>query len=253
MKPELMLRMLAAPVTVKNFVHNDPKCNYEFYMVELLNHSPEMRKRHPEEFIWHESQAHAECDAYSGDYGIDFKLIASQSSMKVSSLLSSQHRSDFDGETICDEQEPYVLHKESEIVVTRMHAALRQMTTNDLERIRRGVDLVSYEKDIRVFLEKLETKKNLLLFYPYEYRFFGDQRPDDGIKRLTQALRTSFLCALRYRRSHLPQYETYLTTVYYDDFVLFRIRDDHLCLMDVVSGARCPTFEHLRQYASTTG
>ncbi len=39
-----MLRMLDAPVTVKNFVRNDPLCNYEFYMVELLNHSPEMRK-----------------------------------------------------------------------------------------------------------------------------------------------------------------------------------------------------------------
>ena len=85
MKPELMLRMLEAPVTVRNFVKNDPLCNYEFYMVELLNHSTEMRKLHPKEFVWQGDQAHAECDAYSGDYGIDFKLIASQSRMKASS------------------------------------------------------------------------------------------------------------------------------------------------------------------------
>ena len=88
MKPELMLRMLEAPVTVRNFVKNDPLCNYEFYMVELLNHSTEMRKLHPKEFVWQGDQAHAECDAYSGDYGIDFKLIASQSRMKASSNFS---------------------------------------------------------------------------------------------------------------------------------------------------------------------
>ena len=56
MKQELMLRQLDAPVTVKNFVRNDPLCNYEFYMVELLNRSAEMRRLHPQEFLWHQSQ-----------------------------------------------------------------------------------------------------------------------------------------------------------------------------------------------------
>lgn len=65
MKPELMLMMFDAPVTVRNFVRNDPLCNYEFYMVELLNHSKEMRKMHPQEFVWQGDQAHAECDAHA--------------------------------------------------------------------------------------------------------------------------------------------------------------------------------------------
>ena len=243
-----MLRQLVAPVTVKIFVLNDPKCNYEFYMVELLNHSAEMRKRHPQEFLWHASQAHAECDAYSGDYGIDFKLIASQSSMKASSLLSPRYRIDENGLIVGYEGKRDPLNTEGEITVTRMHAALRQSTLDDLERIRNSESLQNHEKDIKIFLEKLETKKNLLLFYPYEYRFFENQRPDDGVERLTQALQTSFVSAFRYRSRHLPQFETYLTTVYYDDFVLLGISDDRLFLMDVVPGYECPTFEHLRRY-----
>ena len=103
MKPELMLRMLAAPVTVRNFVKNDPLCNYEFYMVELLNLSKEMRKLHPKEFVWQGDQAHAECDAYSGDYGIDFKLIASQSRMKATSNFSYQYTLLTDGVTAIGE------------------------------------------------------------------------------------------------------------------------------------------------------
>ena len=243
-----MLRQLDAPVTVKNFVRNDPKCNYEFYMVELLNHSPQMRARHPLGFEWHASQAHAECDAYSGSYGIDFKLIASQSSMKASSLLTPHYRIDESGCVVGCESKSDRLGYESEITVTRLHAALRQSTLADLERIRGGEGLLNYEKDIRVFLEKLETKKNLLLFYPFEYRFSQEQRPADGVERLTQALQRSFVSALCYRSLHRPQFETYLTTVYYDDFVLLRVDGSRLELMDVVRGSDCPTFVHLRGY-----
>lgn len=248
MKPELLLRQLDAPITVKNFVLNDPLCNYEFYMVELLNHSVEMRRLHPQEFLWHQSQAHAECDAYSGDYGIDFKLIASQSSMKASSLLSPRYQIDENGFIVGYEGKRDKLNVENEITVTRMHAALRQSTLEDLERIRVGEGLLPFEKDVKVFLEKLETKKNLLLFYPYEYRFMGDHRPPDGISILTSALQTSFVSAFCYRSKRLPQFETYLTTMYYDEFVLFRIAEDRLSLMDVVPGWQCPTFDHLRQY-----
>ena len=248
MKPELLLRQLDAPVTVKNFVRNDPLCNYELYMVELLNHSAEMRRRHPQGFQWHQSQAHAECDAYSGDYGIDFKLIASQSSMKASSLLSPRFQIDENGFIVGYEGKRDKLNIEKEITVTRMHAALRQTSLDDLERIRHGEDLQTYEKDVKVFLQKLETGKNLLLFYPYEYRFTENQRPCDGIEILTAALQTSFVSAFRYRNRRQPQFETYLTTMYYDDFVLLGIERDRLYLMDVVPSWQCPTFDHLRQY-----
>ena len=80
------------------------------------------------------------------------------------------------------------MNTENAITITRMHAAIRQSSPEDLERIRHGENLQSFEKDVKVFLEKLETKKNLLLFYPYEYRFDSELRPPDGIERLTDAL-----------------------------------------------------------------
>lgn len=248
MKPELMLKMLDAPVTVRNFVRNDPLCNYEFYMVELLNHSKEMRKMHPQEFVWQGDQAHAECDAYSGDYGIDFKLIASQSRMKATSNFSYQYTLLTDGVTAIGESKANALHREKEMTVTRLHAALRETSLEDLERIRSNTDLLPYEKDIQIFLKKLETKKNLLLFYPYEFSFTKNQHPEDGIEILTIALQNDFVNAFRYRSMVLPDFETYLTTVYYNDFVLYKIIDNQLILMDVVPGNNCPTFTHLRSY-----
>lgn len=248
MKPELMLRMLAAPVTVRNFVKNDPLCNYEFYMVELLNLSKEMRKLHPKEFVWQGDQAHSECDAYSGDYGIDFKLIASQSRMKASSNFSNQYTLIMHGVTIVQENKASALNREKEITATIMHVALRQTSLDDLEKIRYNTGLSQIENDIQVFLKKLETKKNLLLFYPYEFSYQGNIHPEGEIELLTSALQDDFVNAFRYRSKVLPNYDTFLTTVYYNNFILFRIIDNQLELMDVVSGNDCPTFKHLRSY-----
>lgn len=248
MKPELMLRMLGAPVTVRNFVKNDPLCNYEFYMVELLNLSKGMRKLHPKEFVWQGDQAHAECDAYSGDYGIDFKLIASQSRMKASSNFSNQYTLIMHGVTIVQENKASALNREKEITATIMHVALRQTSLDDLEKIRYTTRLSQVENDIQVFLKKLETKKNLLLFYPYEFSYQGNIHPEGEIELLTSALQDDFVNAFRYRSKVLPNYDTFLTTVYYNNFLLFRIIDNQLELMDVVSGNDCPTFKHLRSY-----
>ena len=248
MKPELMLRMLAAPVTVRNFVKNDPLCNYEFYMVELLNLSKEMRKLHPKEFVWQGDQAHSECDAYSGDYGIDFKLIASQSRMKASSNFSNQYTLIMHGVTIVQENKASALNREKEITATVMHVALSQTSLDDLEKIRYNTGLSQIENDIQVFLKKLETKKNLLLFYPYEFSYQGNIHPEGEIELLTSALQDDFVNAFRYRSKVLPNYDTFLTTVYYNNFILFRIIDNQLELMDVVSGNDCPTFKHLRSY-----
>ena len=86
----IKLHILDAPLIIKNFVNGDSKCNYELYLVEMLNKSKWMKRQFPEDFRWQEEQSHSECDAYSGNYGIDFKLAAAKSMMQAKSLLSSQ-------------------------------------------------------------------------------------------------------------------------------------------------------------------
>ena len=129
-----------------------------------------------------------------------------------------------------------------------MHVALRQTSLDDLEKIRYNTGLSQIENDIQVFLKKLETKKNLLLFYPYEFSYQGNIHPEGEIELLTSALQDDFVNAFRYRSKVLPNYDTFLTSVYYNNFILFRIIDNQLELMDVVSGNDCPTFKHLRSY-----
>ena len=86
----IRLRSLPAPIVVHSYVKGDDKCNYELYMVELLNSSGWMKARFSKPFVHQKDQSHGQCDAYSGEYGIDFKLAAATSRIRAKSLLSDQ-------------------------------------------------------------------------------------------------------------------------------------------------------------------
>lgn len=64
-----MEKMLDAPLIIHGFVNDEPKCNYERYMTELLNCSALfMSKTGGEKFCWNEKQDHGECDATTSSY-----------------------------------------------------------------------------------------------------------------------------------------------------------------------------------------
>ena len=88
LNPDLKFRILEAPFIIKNYVNGEDKCNYEFYLTELLNNSKWIKQIHTEKFEWKEEQSNGECDACSGDYGIDFKLIASKTKLQAKSICS---------------------------------------------------------------------------------------------------------------------------------------------------------------------
>lgn len=80
----LQEKMLDAPLIIHGFVNDEPKCNYERYMTELLNCSIFfMNKTRGEKLHWNEKQDHAECDAVTSVYSIDYKLLATNSSLQA--------------------------------------------------------------------------------------------------------------------------------------------------------------------------
>ena len=49
--PTLQEKILDAPLIIKCFVNDEPECNYELYLTELINHSkPFMQKSEGEAF-----------------------------------------------------------------------------------------------------------------------------------------------------------------------------------------------------------
>lgn len=240
------MQILPPETIIEGFVKNDDKCNYELYLVELLNSSKWFTDKYKERFIWCENQSHKECDTYSGEYGLDFKLIASKTRLQASNILSSQTVLLCDGVVMnCMCQAPG-----NEICATRLHAALRQLTYDDLERVSdTKYDHQCLEDDVQSFLKNIETHKNLMLFFPYKLYFDLEHKQENAIEIILEALNSDFKQSFIYRSMHAPNYDTFFVTLYDDNFFVMEVKDSTLHYLDTVPINKCDTFMHLLDYA----
>ena len=128
----LKLRILPAPVIIKNFVKDDPSCNYEHYLVELLNSSKWFAQNHEKKFVWVEKQSNGEPDAYSEGYGLDFKLMLAESRLQGISIFSTQYA------LLPDEKVSTLPCKKPNETreATRLHTALKSLKVDNLNAIR---------------------------------------------------------------------------------------------------------------------
>lgn len=242
--PDLRLGVLEAPFIIKNYVIGEKRCNYELYLTELLNNSKWIKKHHNRHFEYQKSQFFGECDTYSGNYGIDFKLIASKTQLQARSILSLKIEKFMDGMIIKSAQS-----EGRTVQITRLNAALRGKTTKELEIIRnKKTKKYGIENDVITFLKTLETDKNLLLFYPYIF-MFSDKEYENGKEIVVEALQYDFGQALIYRNKKVQDKDTLFLTIYKADFLLMNIEDGKLVLVETIPTSKCETFEHLKTYS----
>ena len=79
----LRLHLLPSELIVKGFVKGEEQCNYEYYLLELVNQSSFfISLSHGQRYSAPESEAHGECDCISDAYQLDFKLIGGNTRYK---------------------------------------------------------------------------------------------------------------------------------------------------------------------------
>lgn len=118
---------------IKNYVAGDTACNYETYLTEIVNASSWFSSALPTSFCSPPSESHGECDAYSGEYGLDFKIIASKTAMQARSIYSFQIIRMTDGAyAFCESKE------KGSMYTTRFPQALRGQTIEQLLAIRKS-------------------------------------------------------------------------------------------------------------------
>ena len=232
---------LAAPLVKKDFVIGEKLCNYELYITEILNASPWMAKHYVLPFVPPESESNGECDAYAGDYGLDYKLIASKTALQARSILSMQVSKAANGLTF------FHAPKRSEgMDITRIAQALRGKTIEELlvaqanTSKKQGID-----NDIKQYMETIMVKKNLLLFFPYLFKFDEPRELMDDIETIVASINEDFAVSLDYRAKFYPALDTFFVFIYKAYFALCKWKDDGLSLLDIIHIEKSETFMHL--------
>ena len=223
--------MLDAPLIIHGFVNDEPKCNYERYMTELLNCSTLfMNKTGGESFCWKEKQDHGECDATTSTYSIDYKLLATNSSLQAKRETSGSITKIGDG---CIAFGIGRLPAGEKFTYVRTAAALREYSLEELESISAD-SKDSVEKNVSVILKNVRTKKNLLLFYPYIMSFSEPHSFREGCKSIEDAFNEDLNQIRLYRESHAPDFETYICTIYENKLLIFENDGKQWALQDSV-------------------
>lgn len=192
----MIAQLLPSEMIIKNYIHGDPDCNYERYLLEFVNASDFFRTKSGGDIYQSpESEENGQCDCISTSYQLDFKLIASKTALQAKSILYPSKAEIVKGVFVTSE--PKV--KNGSIKATRIHAALREYDFEGLQKLRTTtIKKQGVENDIIELLKTLETRKHLLLFFPYklicktdsklkwfidqQYNAFGVKRYDSVVK-----------------------------------------------------------------------
>lgn len=256
---------LEPELVIKNFTPDVENGNYENYILDFLNESEWFMEKVGWIPFFHPVSEHfGECDCISGDYGIDLKLVLSNSELKRKSweriLYYPQNRTDWLPDQIENiPPDPAEIRRN---FATRLHAALRLFDLQDLIHLdalgfgqeysgMKDVDVI--KRDVKYFLNNMETEKNLLLFHGYEMFF---DAPDSveitfeaGVKELETAFDYDFTNAMVYRHRCVGEaYETYISTIFDNYFVIFQWQGEEagFRFADAVPVDKSPLFLKLR-------
>ncbi len=244
----LRLKLLPAELIISGFIEKEELCNCEKYLLEFVNKSSHfLSKSNGQLYHAPPSEANGECDCNSDIYKFDFKLIASQSLLRAKSDLSRHKILLCPGVTA--DRGPKKRNNSQE--ATNIYVDLRELNYEQLCQLRQKSNIVPTdiaEKDVFQFLETLETKKHLLLFFPYYFSFDVQQEFSVGIEKIQNALNNDFQNAMKYRKQSAKGFDTYMAYLY-DKRIIFMEEQDHLFhYVDDVKLCKSPIFVELSGY-----
>ena len=248
--------LLPAPMIIKSYVAGDENCNYEKYILEIVNASEVFKLLSGgKEYTAPDNEAHGENDANSDEYSLDFKLVESSSYLEAYRQYSAGVEVLVPGvKMICESR------KKGSVPVTKLHCALRDIKTfAQIENIlnseskyvpmdTRTTDNIDEQihVDMKTFFKVLQKNKNLLLFIPEEFSFDGeDYELSEVIEIIKDALSVDYVLSLEYRKSKIAEKDTFLMCVYDKQFLIYKYEDDGLLIKEVVPQVKSQTYTKL--------
>lgn len=221
------------------------KCNYivpnftnESWLVEILNGSGFFRRKcsFMERYTVPEKQDNGEPDAVTSTYSVDFKLLVDQSVMRA----MNKNKPDID----------YSHMKQGYITVKTRNPIEQKPTVNllaDISQVtEKDIEQQSFQNDtIKNLLRNLEKKKNLFLYYPYEFQ----DMPENLEQTFGNALTKVFSVLLSHRSKVCPNYDTFVCIKINTDFLIYEWNRYALIYRDKVSEYLCANYMDAKKYS----
>ncbi len=238
---DLLYKQLPAHMIVSGFIKGEEDCNYEVYLREYVNVSSFFKTLSlGEEYRAPCQESEGQPDAISSSYTLDFKLLASTTRMEATSILSNSIHKMADGVYSFGKSK-----KSGEKNYTLLCQAMRYKEEADFETIDNKRPNSFVEKDMKMFLKVLRTKKNILLFLPVEFSYKKDRPERDGIIGIQNALWYDLKTCMNYRERNVGMFDTHLATIYSEKVIIFTKEKDEFRCVDSIEISKSKAFMKL--------
>lgn len=244
---EMRVDILHAIFINKNFIKDEENCNYEKYLLELVNESIYFRKKADfQEYVSPQSEHHGECDCISPAYQMDFKLLESTTRLQASRELTGQIYKFFEGAIgKCSPRRP-----DTQMTVTRLFASLRGYNCDSLfSCLSEKYEFGTIEFDIQTYVKLLTFKKNLFFFFPYKFSFKTHYNFKYALENINIALGKDFRESNLFREKYCTGYDTFIAFIYDDNLIISKFeKDGKLRIVDCVYLFKSKTYGKLYDY-----
>ena len=256
-KNELKFKRLSPVFYVTDFVKNEPLCDYEIYLRELLNKSAYFKNlSNGTEYREPESESNGEYDAISQFYSIDFKLVESTTIIEANSQFSYSISNIGSGVTSFGPSA-----KSGETIGTVLYVALRTIENFEQidEIIKTHNKYIKLEQrnehqiesiinvDLNKYFKLLSKDKNILLYLPYEFYVDGIVDDSEMIIYIRDALFNDYGLSFKYRYEKLSDKDTYICCIYKNGLIIYRYDDNNLFYVDRISLDESSTYNYLNK------
>ena len=243
---------------IKNDTHNT--CNYEDYLIELLNESPYFMSRTNNcRFHHSKSESNKENDAVSGQFDLDFKLVMSSSGIEAEVAYNNRFLRDNNGVVIEYVQDPpqertLVTWLLGDLGRVRSSEQINQILSSQASTIpmkrRNSTNIEAHRQgELKIFIDNLLKEKHLFFFIPC-IAFFENTNLSTQEETIILGNELSYIFEsfFKYRNVERPQFETFVSCVFKNALTIFRWDGDHLSFVDKIDLSKSQVFEELKEF-----
>ena len=99
-------------------------------------------------------------------------------------------------------------------------------------------------------IKKFETKKNLMMFFPYNINFDLNDDFESGKNLALNSIYSDFKKLFQYRTENCAEYDTYIAFIYQaKNFMITRWTGEKLEYVDIIPTQRSTLFCNLERYS----
>lgn len=215
-----------------------PKLTYESYLIEILNGSKFFRAKCSflEEYRLVEEQSNGEDDAFTSTYQLDFKLLVDEAVMRE----RSKNKPDVDYSHMA---EGFIFTKTKDIAseIPENNILLDIMNCR-YEDIDNGI---FKNNTIKSLVKNIGKKKNLFLYYPYEFNC----KPMPRVELFENMLTVIFKILLDYRDEVCAEKDTFVCIKVNNLFLVFEWVDKKFLFRDRIDELLCANYLDAKLYS----